>query len=901
MHQLRIKQLFTFIAVLWSLFVILLVFWSVSHDRTNMTEVTTAGAFPYTMLGQTSLIFIWFLGLCGLGMSARNVFKRFREISVLSEQSARKEQESSRQKDQFEAMFNSITDAVVLVDIGQRIVKVNPAFTEYFGYSFEEVAGSTTEFLYIDPEAYYKQCRIRYNTTSELVQSLYEIEYKLQDGTVIPTETMGTHVLDQDDEVTGYYLMVIRDVAQRKQVEREAASASERSQGAEIAANAGSCIWDVTSGSISWSDNLYKIHDLRPEDFDGQIESVMNFIHPDDFDAVQHMIHKLFLDKRPQQLTYRVTTSDGVEKDIQSYTHLITDDQGKVQKVIAMIQDVTVRKKAEKEKELNEERLNILLKLNEMVDVSTTEIIEYGLEGCVSLSGSKIGYFYFTDHDQFDLDLFTWSSAAIKNCTADPVMKYSLEEAGIWADSIRTEKPVIHNDYKNESSKKGVPEGHNSIDRHMSVPIFDEDKIVAVVGVANNEKPYDESDVKQVTLLAQGINRVIQRNKELEEKEDLELQLQRAYKLEAINTLADGIAHDFNNVLGIIFINADVALEDIPADNPAKVNLERIVQASTRAKDLVKQIMVYSHQADQKLIMLAPETVVNKSIRFFESTAPPTVEIVEDICAECGTIEADPAQLQQLFLNLFSNAVYAMDGTGTLAVKGAVVHLEPEELAGSEDLRPGTYFKLSVSDMGTGLNDEARKRFLKPLLASKQQGDGTTMGLSLAMGIVHGNNGMLTVERGPEEGSTFHVFFPIVDSADMLSDEETDDRLYGTERILFVDDEVLLAEMTAEMLKRKGYQVNVQADGLSALEVFQANPKGFDLVVTDQTMSKMTGTELAVEMMKIRPDLPVILVSGYSKKVSVEKVLELGIKDFLYKPFDTRNLLRIIRKVLESV
>jgi PAS domain S-box-containing protein len=391
---------------------------------------------------------------------------------------------------------------------------------------------------------------------------------------------------------------------------------------------------------------------------------------------------------------------------------------------------------------------------------------------------------------------------------------------------------------------------------------------------------------------------ITQRRKAEKEKEILGEKLRQSYKMEAIGTLAGGIAHDFNNILGIIFINTDMALEDIPDGNPARKNVERIVNASRRARDLVRQILAYSRQDENKLIPLMPGALIKESLQLLRSSTPATVTIVKNVDDDYRTIMMEPVQVQQMLMNLFANALRAMHDKGTIEVSGKTVELDEADIAHQKGLLPGPYFKLSVRDTGAGMEQEILERIFDPFFTAGETRNCTKKGLSNVMTIVKNHGGMITVVSAPDKGTTFHIFFPVVEPEyDMGNGREA---VPGNERILLVDDEDMLIEMTSMYLQRHGYGVVEKKSSLDALEAFRLQPGAFDIVVTDQTMPDMTGSELAVELLKIRPDLPIILFSGFSKKMSREEIEKLGIREFLYKPFDGRTLAQAIRRVLDE-
>jgi len=396
------------------------------------------------------------------------------------------------------------------------------------------------------------------------------------------------------------------------------------------------------------------------------------------------------------------------------------------------------------------------------------------------------------------------------------------------------------------------------------------------------------------------VMRDITRRKTAEkEHQKLEAKLRQSCKMEAIGTLAGGIAHDFNNILGIILVNTDMALEDIPAENPARTNIERIVQAAIRARNLVKQILAYSRQAGQQLIPLMPGSLVKESLQFLRSTTPVSISVVSNINDGFRTILMDPAQFREMLVNLYSNALRAMHDRGTIEVTGTIVELdEQSNEPGLQDIKPGRYFRLRVNDTGDGMDRATQERIFDPFYTTREVGEGSGMGLAAVMGIVRTHGGHITVDSEPGAGTTVQVFFPVGALAEGWRESEAS--LQGTERILFVDDEQMLTEMASMFLRRQGFRVTEKTASREALAAFRAEPDAFDIVITDQTMPEMTGSELAAAMLAIRPDIPVILLSGYSKKISGEEVTGLGISEFLYKPFDGKTLVRSIRQVLDG-
>ena len=388
--------------------------------------------------------------------------------------------------------------------------------------------------------------------------------------------------------------------------------------------------------------------------------------------------------------------------------------------------------------------------------------------------------------------------------------------------------------------------------------------------------------------------------RDITEQKKLEGQLQQAQKMEAIGTLAGGIAHDFNNILGIILGNTELAMDDIPEWNTAHFNLGEIKTASLRAKDVVRQLLSFSRQTDQerKPIKLIP--IIKDSLKLLRATIPTSIDIRQDIQATDDTILADPTQIHQVMMNLCTNASHAMETGGSIEVGIENVVLDEDSAVIYTDLNPDNYVRVTVSDTGQGIVPEAIDRIFDPYFTTKEVGKGSGMGLSVVHGIIKSHGGAISVESELGKGTTFNVLFPVVEKqAD--SEIETDEELpTGNERILFVDDEESMVYVGRYILERLGYQVEAQTSPVQALKLFQANPDQFDLVITDMTMPKMTGDQLAKEILKIRPDIPTILCTGFSEKMDEEKTKEIGIRQYIEKPLERRVLAKLVRKVLDN-
>jgi PAS domain S-box-containing protein len=384
------------------------------------------------------------------------------------------------------------------------------------------------------------------------------------------------------------------------------------------------------------------------------------------------------------------------------------------------------------------------------------------------------------------------------------------------------------------------------------------------------------------------------------ERKRLESQLQQAQRMEAIGTLAGGIAHDFNNILSAVIGYTEMALNDV--DDPAvlKSNLEEVLSAGNRAKDLVKQILAFSRQTDQEMKPLAVKPIIKEALKLLRASIPATIEIRQNISSE-AVVQADPTQIHQVLMNLCTNAEHAMRDSGGILEVNLYREKARSEFAAIEDgIMWESYLCLSVSDTGHGMSPETVERIFDPFYTTKSREEGTGMGLAVVLGIVKAHGGKITVDSDPGRGSTFKVFLPLLQGDIEPQSQKKPARPTGNERVLFVDDEKPLADLGKLMLERLGYDVSTRTSSLEALEVFKARADEFDLVITDMTMPNMTGNKLAQELMKIRPDIPIILCTGYSQQITRESVLKMGIKELILKPIVMDDLAEIVRRNLPS-
>lgn len=572
--------------------------------------------------------------------------------------------------------------------------------------------------------------------------------------------------------------------------------------------------------------------------------------------------------------------------------------------IVFLLRIIARKKKAEVSLKREEARLEALLEISQMQNAPVEEIMRFALRKAVELTGSSVGYLVQMDKaetrfvyalEDGRIELHEWDFETIDD----------LPES--WRRATQQNTPLTVNEPgKLDWTDSQWPGASVPITSYLILPVSDGGRLIGLSIVCNKPSRFKDADLRQLTLLVEGMLRPIQHKRAEMREKHLEEELRHAQKMEAIGTFAGGIAHDFNNILGAITTCSEIALEDVPKSDPVHEDLKHVLKAAQRGKNLIARILAFSRRSDPTSQPVQLKMILSECLALLKTFIPPSIEVTLDIRTKSALVLADPTQIHQVIMNLCINAEQAMRGQkGNLHLSLNAVDLSESEVKAFPGLKPGRYARISVSDTGRGMDEKVMQRIFDPFFSTRKKSGGTGLGLSMSHGIVKRHGGAFSVESTPGKGSTFHVLLPCAHA------EETAESLAqarelrgGAETILLADDDGDMAYSVERLLHKMGYNVQTCSDGAKALALLKDNPTRFDLVVTDYMMPAMTGVELAREIREMNDTMPVILYTGFEddnvSQMSSKELKENGIDIFLTKPFAIEELCRAVRSLLDE-
>lgn len=614
--------------------------------------------------------------------------------------------------------------------------------------------------------------------------------------------------------------------------------------------------------------------------------SFFDVTHPDYRPKNKALFQNMFsLESTGFKIEKKYIRNDGDEIDVSVNATAVIDDEGKTKFGTAFVEDITERRKAEKELNLSNRRYQTLFQNSPIPlwEEDFTEVYQY-LDTL-----REQGVRDFRKHSETDPSFLEKCSQKVKIL------------------DVNQEVLKLHG----ANTKKDILGNLNKIFTDKSFETFKEEIISLSKGAFNFESEGEVKTlsgekksifIKMILNREQGdLTKALIATVDITNRKKMEDQIQQSQKMESIGNLAGGIAHDFNNLLFPIIGMSEMLLEDLPEDSLEYENANEIFHAGKRAGDLVKQILAFSRQSEHKMTPVRVQNVLKEVLKLCRSTIPSNIEIHEDIQQNCGLVMADSTQIHQISMNLITNAFHAVEEkNGTIDVKLKEITLKRNELPNSK-LQPGQFIRLSISDNGIGMSQNTIFKIFEPYFTTKKQGKGTGLGLSVVYGIVKEHDGDIKVYSEMGKGTTFNIYLPLMKKSSKIAAVEQEAGMAtGTENILLVDDEVSVANLVGQMLSRLGYQVTIKTNSVDALNTFKKTPEYFALVVSDMTMPNMTGDQLAVEILSIKPDTPIIICTGFSERINKVQAEIIGVKGFLMKPAVKADMAQLVRKVLDE-
>lgn len=592
-------------------------------------------------------------------------------------------------------------------------------------------------------------------------------------------------------------------------------------------------------------------------------------------------------------------TRDGRLVDVEVSANYITYEGEEYYCAIA--RDITARKRSEKEHLANERRMAGLYNITQYPFTGEQDFFDHALQEVIDLTGSKFGYIYRYNEQSRQFTLNAWSGEVTRECSMlNPQTVYDLADTGIWGEAVRTRTPILVNDFQADHPlKKGYPEGHIQIRRFLTVPIIADDAIVAVVGVADKEEEYTETDTLQLKLFLDSVWMITMRKRADADFIQLEKQLLHAQKLESLGVLAGGIAHDFNNILMAIIGNADLALRKLPPESPVFTNLHEINNAAGRAADLAKQMLAYSGKGRFVVEAIDLNRLIDEMLHMLRVSISKMSVLRFNPVASIPAIEADATQIRQIIMNLVINASEAIgERSGVIAINTGWMECDRDYLRNNwvdDTIAEGTYVYLEIADTGCGMDDQTISKIFDPFFTTKFTGRG--LGMAAVQGIVRGHKGSIRVYSEVGRGTTFKLLFPASEKPLQQSPRDAvGDQWRGSGTALLVDDEETVRATGAKLLRELGFKVLTACDGREAMETFKANPD-ISFVLLDLTMPHMDGEKCFRELKALNPKVKVVLSSGYNEQDVTQRFVGKGLAGFIQKPYKLSELQKVIMEI----
>ena len=803
--------------------------------------------------------------------------KRTKEIERLVDERTAQLKVSERN---LKTVLDETMDCIITTDSHGMIEFANLAAQNMFGFRAEELVGHNVRLLM--PEPYHSEhssyiSEYLRSGDAKIIGKSLELDASRKDGSEFPIRlSVNEYQIDGIQKFVG----TVQDLSEYKQMLE---TLSVRNDAIETSSD-GISIADL-SGDIVYANSSM----LRMWGFDRPEEVLGGSSYPHwDSEKEARRVAKAMETTGSWSGEILAKRKDGSTFPVALSAHMATDKSGRPLCFMASCRDITERKKTEQElanyrehlQGLVDERTNELQEANELLrrEIAERRRSEEAVresEAQLRLMADSIpALIMYVDADrryQFNNAVYAeWFNMPTEEC----VGKYVWEIIGETTyEEIREHiDEALRGRQVSFEQKLPLPDGAI---RHVQV----------------NYVPHMDSEGKVQGFFALATDVTAQKN--------MEARHRQAQRLEALGTLAGGIAHDFNNLLGAIIGFTSMAREDTGEDTELREDLDEVLSAANRARDLVAQILTFSRQTKENHAPVLLYPILEESIRLIEAVIPASIKITTAIDRECDAVMGDASQIHQVIMNLLTNAYHAMKARGgELHVALDQVYVDAELVAREPDLSEGPYALVTVKDMGHGIPQEELERIYDPFFTTKETGEGTGLGLSTAHGIVQVHGGAIMAQSEVGKGTTFSVYLPSTHETESVESPPEDSAPGGSESILVVEDEAMLLRFAERSLSKLGYRVTAFQSSLEALDEFRARPQSFDLIISDLNMPHMDGAAFAREALRTREDVPIVLVTGYSETLDAAAATRLGVRQMLSKPYTAQVLAKAVRNAI---
>jgi PAS domain S-box-containing protein len=863
--------------IFFSILTFLLLIWSVDA-AIDAVLIGGHGFFnfwlhPTAAEAKSRILVSLILGL-GLGAILLSWQKLFRPLS-----------QSGDYSDQYISLMETTPENIV-IHRHNRILFANRNTLNFFGVKNLKpfIDSSILDFIhpqFLDLISKRQEQVFLTGTPSESL----EVILNMLDGTSRSVSLSSTLVDFQDEPAL---LTFFRDISDQVAVREELFDSRERLQLALEAAQDGVWDWDISTGKMVYSKIWAGMLGYDLEELQTDNSTWLFLIHPEDHARSNTLLEAHLRGDIPQYETeVRLRHKNGYYIWVLDRGRVVSrDENGHPVRMTGTHRNISARKEAELALEIRNRIAEIFL-IGE--DPSKYQLL---LETVIKGTECSCGFFATLDEDQ---SLRVWATYRDEG-SAPPALttvRIPKREIPVFLTPVIQEHRSIILD-----KPQLIPALEMDFQTALLVPITNHENVIGLLMLGNKVHGFFESDRSLVESLAGYMAPILQSHLTSEMRE---LQLRQAQKMEALGALAGGIAHDFNNILQAIMGFSALAKDDAPVDGTIDHDLQKVLKAARRGQDLVQRILLFSRREEQEQHPVEIFKIASEAVDLISPTIPSTIEVRAQLAEDCGQVMADPSQINQIIMNLATNAFHAMENDGGVMEVGLrLISQDDHEIEMPESMKNRKVVMFWVKDTGCGIEPEELDRVFDPFYTTKEVGRGTGLGLSVVHGIVVNHGGEVKMISALGQGTTVRVFLPSLpaEKPAELDISLPSPSIAQDAHIMFVDDEEDITAIGKAMLEKQGYKVTALCDSNSALTEFQSNPNDFDLVITDLTMPHLTGLQLAEEVSKVRADLPVVLITGMGDGMKKQLEAHPHIQGIVHKPFSVETLHHTITTVM---